>query len=120
MFEKKNKLKTKLLRNQKKTKKTKTTDKCQKKNERKTKTPRKQRKPEKTKKHKQRNQKIKKQTRLEIGTRRAQIPRKSLIFPSPNKQTNRRTNRQTKNFVHTEVPTPDPRVFSTMLFPTEL
>ena len=60
------------------------------------------------------------QVKLEIGTRRAQIPRKPLIFPSPNKQTNRRTNRQTKKFVHTEVPTLDPRVFSTMLLPTEL
>ena len=56
---------------------------------------------------------------LEIGTRRAQIPRKPLIFPSP-KQTNKQTNKQTKNFVHTEVPTLDPRVFSTMLLPTEL
>ena len=28
------------------------------------------------------------------GTRRAQIPRKPLIFPSPNKQTNRRTNKK--------------------------
>ena len=52
----------------------------------------------------------------ENGTRRAQIPRKPLIFPSPNKQ----TNRQTKNFVHTEVRTVDPRVYSTMLLPTEL
>ena len=59
-------------------------------------------------------------SKLENGTRRAQIPRKPLIFPSPNKQTNRRTNRQTKNVVHTEVPTLDPRVFSTMLLPTEL
>ena len=54
--------------------------------------------------------------KLENGTRRAQIPRKLLIFPSPNKQ----TNRQTENFVHTEVRTLDPRVFSTMLLPTEL
>ena len=52
--------------------------------------------------------------KLEIGTRRAQIPRKPLIFPSPNKQ------RQTKNFGHTEVRTLDPRVLSTMLLPTEL
>ena len=60
------------------------------------------------------------QLKLENGTRRAQIPRKPLIFPPPNKQTNRRTNRQTKNFVHTEVPTLDLCVFSTMLLPTEL
>ena len=53
---------------------------------------------------------------LEICTQRAQIPLKLLIFPSPNKQ----TNGQTKNFVHTEVRTLDPRVFSTKLFPTEL
>ena len=32
----------------------------------------------------------------------------------------KQTNRQTKNFVHTEVRTLDPRVFSTMLLPTEL
>ena len=50
------------------------------------------------------------------GTRRAQIPRKPLIFPSPNKQ----TNRQTKNFGHTEVRTLEPSVFSTILLPTEL
>ena len=35
------------------------------------------------------------QIELEIGTRRAQIPRKPLIFPSPNKQTNNQTNKQT-------------------------
>ena len=58
--------------------------------------------------------------KLKNGTLREQIPRKPLIFPSPNKQTNRRTNRQTKNFVHTEVPNLDPRDFSTMLLPTEL
>ena len=54
--------------------------------------------------------------KLENGTRRAQIPRKPLIFPSPNKQ----TNRQTKNFGHTEVRTLDRRIFSTRLLPTEL
>ena len=59
---------------------------------------------------------VQKQLKLENGTRRAQIPRKSLIFPSPNKQ----TNRQTKNFVNTEVRTLDPGVFSTMLLPTEI
>ena len=57
---------------------------------------------------------------LENGTRRAQIPRKPLIFPSPNKRTNKQTNRQTKNFGHTEFRTLDPRVFSTMLLPTEV
>ena len=34
--------------------------------------------------------------------------------------TNKQTNRQTKKFVHAEVRTLDPRVFSTMLLPTEL
>ena len=58
----------------------------------------------------------KEQKQLENGTRRAQIPRKPLIFPSPNKQ----TNRQTKNFGHKEVRTFDPSVFSTILLPTEL
>ena len=57
-----------------------------------------------------------KEGKLENGTRRAQIPRKPLIFPSPNKQ----TNRQTKNFGLTEVRTLDPSVFSTILLPTEL
>ena len=51
--------------------------------------------------------------KLENGARRAQTPQKPLIFPSPNKK-------QTKNFVHTEVRTLDPRVFSTMPLPTEL
>ena len=32
----------------------------------------------------------------------------------------KQTNRKTKNFVHTEVRTLDPRLFSTMLLPTEL
>ena len=58
----------------------------------------------------------KKHLELENGTRRAQIPRKPLIFPSPNKQ----INGQTKNLGHTEVRTLDPRVFSTMILPTEL
>ena len=56
------------------------------------------------------------QYQLENGTWRAQIPQKPLIFPSPNKQ----TNRQTKIFVHTEVRTLDPRGFSTMPLTTEL
>ena len=34
------------------------------------------------------------QTELENGTRRAQIPRKLLIFPTPNKQTNKQTNKK--------------------------
>ena len=54
--------------------------------------------------------------KLENGTRRAQNPRKPLIFPSPNKQ----TNKQTKTFGHTEVRTLDTPVFITMLLPTEL
>ena len=60
------------------------------------------------------NKKLK--SKLENGTRRAQISRKPLIFPSPNKQ----TNRQTKIFVHTEVRTLDRPLLSTMLLPTEL
>ena len=35
-----------------------------------------------------------KDIKLENGTRRAQIPRKPLIFPSPNKQTNKQTDKQ--------------------------
>ena len=45
-------------------------------------------------------------------------PAKALDLSLANKQTNRRTNRQTKKFVHKEVPTLDPRVFSTMLLTT--
>ena len=66
--------------------------------------------------HKSLGRGIEHNTQLENGTRRAQIPRKPLIFPSPNKQ----TNRQTKNFGHTEVRTLDRRIFSTRLLPTEL
>ena len=42
------------------------------------------------------------------------------LDPSLAKQTNKQTNRKTKNFVHTEVRTLHPRVFSTKLLPTEL
>ena len=59
---------------------------------------------------------LKKILKLENGTRRAQIPQKPLIFPSRNKQ----TNRQRIIFVHSEVRPLDPRIFSTMLLPTEL
>ena len=40
----------------------------------------------------------KKIKKLENGTRRAQIPRKPLIFPSPNKQTDKQKNLATQRF----------------------
>ena len=52
---------------------------------------------------------------MALGERRSRESPSS--FPL---QTNKQTNRQTKHFGHTEVRTLDPRVFSTMLLPTEL
>ena len=52
--------------------------------------------PERTKKTEKpkKTNKIKSKKKLENGTRSAQIPRKPLTFPSPNKQTDEQTDKQ--------------------------
>ena len=53
-----------------------------------------------------------------LPSRRYTLP--PILRNLANKQTNKQTNRPTKEFIHTEYRTLDPRVFSTMFLPTKL